>query len=224
MEFKQPILITGCARSGTSLTAGIIHHCGAFGGSLAGKNKHNKKGMFENTAVRNQIIKPFLRGIKCDPLGQFPLPDVNAMPEFPELRKRVMSILSKDGLRKEQDWFYKGAKMCLVWPIWHSAFPGAKWVIVRRNTEDIIDSCLRTGFMRAFKNRDGWRWWVEQHLLRFQEMRDAGLDVVEVWPSKVIAGSYGEMKNVINHVGLSWERDVIHSFIEPRLWKNGKGE
>ena len=43
---KEPILITGCARSGTSMVAGIINMSGAFGGVMAGPNKNNQKGNF----------------------------------------------------------------------------------------------------------------------------------------------------------------------------------
>jgi hypothetical protein len=55
---KDPILITGAARSGTSMTAGVINICGAFGGVLSGPNKNNKKGMFENNRIRQDIAKP----------------------------------------------------------------------------------------------------------------------------------------------------------------------
>lgn len=68
---KSPILITGCARSGTSMVAGVINMCGAFGGSMSGPNHNNAKGMFENARVRNNIVKPYLRQLHVDPLGQF---------------------------------------------------------------------------------------------------------------------------------------------------------
>ena len=42
---KNPIIITGCARSGTSLTAGVINICGAGGGEMSGATIYNKKGM-----------------------------------------------------------------------------------------------------------------------------------------------------------------------------------
>jgi hypothetical protein len=69
---RPPILITGCARSGTSMTAGIVHICGAFGGRMSGPTPNNRKGMFENEEVRNQIVKPYLSSIGADPLGQKP--------------------------------------------------------------------------------------------------------------------------------------------------------
>ena len=46
---KQPIIITGCARSGTSMIAGIIHLCGAWKGNTSGPNKYNKKGNYNNS-------------------------------------------------------------------------------------------------------------------------------------------------------------------------------
>jgi hypothetical protein len=49
---KSPIIITGCARSGTSMIAGIINLCGAWKGVTSGPNKYNAKGMFENHELR----------------------------------------------------------------------------------------------------------------------------------------------------------------------------
>ena len=62
-KISPPILLTGCARSGTSLTAGIVNLCGAFGGIMSGPNRNNAKGMFENSKIRNTIIKPYLQKI-----------------------------------------------------------------------------------------------------------------------------------------------------------------
>ena len=79
---NKPILITGCARSGTSMTGGIINICGAWGGKMAGQTTHNKRGMYENLEIRNGIVKPYLRSIKADPLCQKPLPDIMLFREF----------------------------------------------------------------------------------------------------------------------------------------------
>ena len=78
---NDPIFITGCARSGTSMTAGVINYCGAFGGQVAGATKNNRKGMFENNAIRELIVKPILRKHKFDPMGQNPLPDIPGFPQ-----------------------------------------------------------------------------------------------------------------------------------------------
>jgi hypothetical protein len=221
-EYQEPILITGCARSGTSIIAGIIHYCGAWGGGMTGPNPNNKKGQFENKIIRDAITKPALRAAGLDPLGQKPLADPATWIIDPGWRGRVVDSIKREGY-PGGPWMYKGAKMCQFWTQWHNAFPMAKWIIVRRDDADIINSCLKTGFMRAYRNEAGWQKWVNVHLQRFQEMKDAGLDVIEVWPTKVVNGQYGEMKLAVAHVGLEWNRDVIHDFVTPRLWSKKKG-
>jgi hypothetical protein len=42
---KDSHIITGCARSGAGMIAGLIHLCGAFGGEMS-----NKKGYMRMTA------------------------------------------------------------------------------------------------------------------------------------------------------------------------------
>lgn len=219
----SPILITGCARSGTSMTAGIIDACGAFGGKMAGPTRYNAKGMFENTVIRNDIVKPFLRLIKADPLGQYPLPVIDKVKQIAsdpntarEWKDKIASIIRRQGYREGVQWFYKGAKMCLFWPLWVEAFPKARWVIVRRNADEIINSCLRTGFMRAFDNAGGWQWWVEEHEKRFDEM-ESYTDYT-IWPEKMIGGDFSEIKTMIDGLELNWQEDKVRNFIAPALW------
>lgn len=224
---NSPILITGCARSGTSMTAGIIDLSGAWGGETSGSNKNNRKGMFENTRIRNHLVKPFLQSLGVDPLGQDPLPDIEecklvsgeAVLNF---RKRVFKIIIDQGYRGEEQWYYKGAKLCLIWPLWHRMFPHAKWVIVRRKSEDIISSCLKTSFMKAFTKEEGWLKWVDHHKDRFLEMGKEGLDIQHVWPQKMIDFDLGEIGKVIANLGITWNQDKVQDFIEPSYWSGGQ--
>lgn len=227
-EMPPPILITGCARSGTSMAAGAINICGAFGGKMSGPNRNNEKGMFENSEIRDLITKPYLRSINVDRLGQYPLPDINRLKIPADWGDRIKRVIQKQGYPGGQ-WMYKGAKMCLMWPVWHHAFPDAKWIIVRRKTGDIIESCLKTGFMKAFRlpenqrrvgaknEREGWLWWVHQHEKRFVEMITEGLNVKVVWPHRMVQGDYTQMMDLIDWLGLEWKSEVL-SFIDPKLW------
>lgn len=220
----SPILITGCARSGTSMVSGIIDRCGAWGGAMSGATQHNKKGMYENAEIRDTMVKPLLRELKVDPMGQNPLPDVKVFyaMDSTKWKERTLRIIKSQGYTNEGLWMYKGAKACLIHPLWSRAFPNAKWVIVRRDDEDIIASCLRTGFMRAYKGREGWKKWVGTHLDRFAEMRGQGLCIVEVWPQKIIDGDFREIKNAVEWLGLEWNDKIIRDFVAPELWKRGK--
>jgi len=226
---NEPILITGCARSGTSMVAGIINLAGAFGGAMSGPNRNNQKGMFENHTIRQNIVKPYFRMLGVDAMGQYPLPDINNLLIPADWKIKVQDTMKEHGY-KGGPWFYKGAKMCLHWPVWNYAFPNAKWIIVRRRTGDIIQSCQKTSFMRSFGHHpnqvavnanneaEGWRWWVEQHLDRFREMQDAGLNIKVVWPERMVDGDYSQMNEMLDWLGLEWT-EKIPEFIEPKLWK-----
>ena len=225
---NNPILVTGCARSGTSLVAGIVHACGAFGGKLAGPNRHNRRGMFENNAIRQNILKPFLRSLGYDPMGQNPLPDIGVVAHaalerrgggrrFDQLRESVLRVMRSEGY-VDGPWFYKGAKMCLTWPIWNLAFPDARWIIVRRDSTKIAESCLRTGFMRAHKALDGWLGWVAVHEERFAEMMESCPHAIEVSTDEIVAGNLGHIESVIKLCGLDWDAAAVGDFIDPTLF------
>jgi len=226
---KEPILITGCARSGTSLVAGIINMRGAFGGNMSGPNSNNRKGMYENVEIRNGIVKPYFMDLGVDKLGQYPLPDIETLPIFPDWKKRVEAVIQREGY-EGGPWMYKGAKMCLHWPVWHFAFPNAKWIIVRRKPTDIVRSCVHTGFMRAFNSsgtqhavgaksvEEGWEWWVKQHTNRFTEMIEEGLNVKQIWPERMVNGDYSQIDEMLEWLGLTWDKEIT-DFIEPKLWK-----
>jgi hypothetical protein len=229
---KEPILITGAARSGTSMVAGVINLCGAFGGTMSPPNHNNQKGMFENACIRNSLVKPYLRDLGLDPLGQYPIPNPDKIPIPANWKKRVENIIIREGYQGGP-WMYKGAKSCLMWPVWNYSFPEAKWIIVRRRTGDIVNSCLKTNFMRAFSNPavqkaikadteiDGWIWWVRQHEKRFVEMIQSGVNCKIVWPERLIKGNYTQLFEALEWLGLDYVPKIndIYNFIEPKLWK-----
>lgn len=214
----SPILITGCARSGTSLFAGIVDICGGFGGNLSGPNKYNAKGMFENSHIRDITEKGYLKSIGMDILGQKPLPDTSNMMIPNNWKDQIYKVMLEEGY-KDGPWYYKGAKACLIWPVWDFAFPSAKWIIVRRRSVDIIDSCLNTAFMRAYDTDEGWLSWIHHHEDKFLEMFKSGLNVKQVWPERLMQGNYEQAREAIEWLGLKWDRKKVVSFIEPKLWK-----
>ncbi len=229
----SPILITGCARSGTSMVAGAINLCGAFGGIMNSPNKSNEKSMFENIQITEELCKPYLRSIGADSAGQYPLPDPYNLSIPSNWRSRVEEIMVEQGY-KGGPWMCKGSKLCLMWPVWHHAFPTAKWIVVRRRTADIIHSCQKTGYMKAFRyptnqvavnakdETEGWLWWIHQHEKRFVEMITEGLNVKIVWPERMVYGDYQQMFETMDWLGLPWKTDVL-SFIDPKLWRVRQG-
>lgn len=218
----DPILITGCARSGTSMTAGIIAKCGAFGGDLLGGDHNNPRGYFENFEIRENITKNLIAELGGDRLGQANPPSPAnlkfTLEHGKRLREKMNGVMRAHGY-KDGPWFYKGAKMCLMWPIYHLAYPNAIWILVRRPDEDIVESCINTSFMRGRKTVEDWYQWIDLHKARWFDMMDAGLKIHEVWSSDIIAGDYDDIRIAANSAGLSFDEEAVNKFVEPKLWK-----
>lgn len=218
-NYQSPVFITGCPRSGTSLYCGCLERCGANGGKVCGATSANPKGQYENSSIRNKIIKPYLKKIGADPLGQFPLPAVDELPSRPGLRDDFYWMLVEQGLQPNEIWYMKVCKACLIWPVFNEAFPDAKWIIVRRNRDDIVKSCMKTSFMRKRLTELSWYDWVNVHEERFGEMKSAMPDrVMEVWPSELVQGSFSNIRKSVEWIGLDWNEEAISKWVDETLW------
>ena len=72
--------------------------------------------------------------------------------------------------------------------------------------------------MRAYAGREGWKTWVDVHIERFEQMKEAGLNIREVYPQEMIDGNFGEMKSIIDWLGLEWKDLKARDFVTPSLW------
>lgn len=224
-----PILITGIPRSGASMIAGVINICGAFGGEMSGY-----KGINENDEIKEILEKPFLAGMDVDEMGQYPLPESKNMKIPMDWKEMVSKTMESQGYQ-DGPWFYKSSRAALLWPVWHHAFPRAKWLIIRRRTGDIIESCIKTGYMKAFKNKEkrkaigvdkeegGWLWWVHEYERRFVEMITEGLDCKVIYPERLVHGDYSQLYEAMDWLRLPWSYSIFN-YIDPLLETSRKKE
>jgi hypothetical protein len=215
---NAPIFVTGINRSGTTVIAKIIHCCGAFAGSGA----EQKKSMFENVYINKEIVRPYMERMGTDPRGQFPLPDISKISIPLTWKDQVETIMKREGYI-DGAWMYKDTKMALIWNVWHTAFPDAKWVIVRRKTGDVIQSCLKTGYMTAYEDDKGWLEWIHEHEDRFRDMIDAGLNCKILWPERMINGDYTQLHEILEWLGLSWKEEAL-GLIDSLLWNKERSK
>ena len=206
----NPILITGVERSGSTLIAKILYLCGVNSGQC--------NGMFENELI-TEYNREFLQ--------VYPL----SFPESKELSIPAdwSSRIDKVGLKNP--WMVKSATLARMWSVWDYAYPDAKWLIVRRRTGDVIQSCLKTGYMKTFKDlknlsslgftyeEEGWLWWVHQYEAKFVEMIQAGLNCRIIWPERMVTGNYQQIFETIDWLGLKWN-NKIPEIIDPLLNKS----
>jgi len=196
------------------MTCGTLHALGVFGGDMRGPTKHNQRGMFENKRIVT-MVKDYLRSMNCDPNAQHPLPSMNELKSWSNARSQIQRAMTEDGYTGGP-WFFKTVKGCHFWPVLHEAFPEAKWIIVRRDRESLIDSLIRTGFMRAYRDREGWSKYIDYHEARFSEILET-CDALELDSDRVVKGDFEQFKSVVEYVGLSWDERKVREFVDPQL-------
>lgn len=216
---NQPILVTGLPRSGTSMVAGLFDASGAWTGTTVPGNSENPKGFFEHQVLREKITKQILIQLDVDPLGVKSVPPLKPGMKVDGIEKIITNIIKADGYGEDQPWLYKGAKLSLIWPIFDKAFPAARWIIVRRNPEEVIDSCLRTSFMKQHStDRAFWENFVVAYEQRLELLESTLSNVMVVETNKVLAGDYDKLKAAIESCGLSFDQQVIESFVCQDYW------
>jgi hypothetical protein len=198
------IIVTGAARSGTSLTTAVLEVCGA----KLGKTNGNK----ENVAVRDEVLKPYLVSLEADPMGQSPLPLRNSY--LPDSMFRIRVEHRLDGAN-----CYKDAKIILCSRIWQESFPNAKWVLVRRDIDDIARSCVNTQFMKRLRTHEEWKNWAYDHQKRMDKLEEELKgQVISVWPHNAIHYNIDEFRRMIDFCNLTWDADAVRNIINPNKW------
>lgn len=211
----DPILITGVERSGSTLIARILGLCGVWSGTCNNMAENHTITYFNNEVLNQH------------PIG---LPDIETLQIPVNWRKSVEGVLvAQHGINKP--WMIKHSGLSKLWPIWNYAYPDAKWLIVRRKTGDVIQSCIKTGYMLTFKDpvirneflfeteEEAWLWWVHEHEKRFVQMIEAGLNCRIIWPERMVTGDYKQIYETVEWLGLKWNNDIPR-VIDPLLNKS----
>jgi len=207
---QAPILITGIPRSGATMIAATIHICGAFGGEMS------KRGMYCNDRIREELVKPYLKLIGGD---------VDAQKNYPRIIKPcvnweevITKIMIEEGYNGGA-WMYKDSRIAQMWSVWAKSYPNAKWIIVRRRTGDVIESCMKTKYMHAHSDREGWLSMVHEYEQRFIEMITEGLNYKEIWPERMVNDDFKQLYEILDWGELKWNPKAL-GFIQSLLWGN----
>lgn len=205
---NNPIIVSGVPRSGGGIIAQILDKAGLYSGGIG------KTHSFENTTLQNKVIHPYFKSIHADVQGQYPLPiTYKCVDNWESL---VECAIDKPCNTK---WFVKDSKALLIWRVWANAYPDAKWIIVRRRTGDIVNSCIHTSYMKAFNLESvrkainvttisqGWKWWVHKYEERILEMFENG-NIKIVYPERIFNGDLVQLYEVLNWAGVEITDDL----------------
>jgi len=220
-QLNQPVFVTGVERSGSTLIARIL--------TLSGIHTGKTTTMLENAEIK-EVCSKF---VAFNGTGGLFLNTQDL--QIPvNWKSTIDKVLQKEGF-KEGRWMFKCSLLTPMWPIWNYAYPNAKWLIIRRRTGDVIESCVKTAYMLTFKSqenldavgakdeREGWKWWVHQYENKFREMIEAGVNCKIIWPERMVTGDYQQVYEMLDWLGMEWNSNIVAT-IDPMLIKSRRKE
>jgi len=220
MPSSNPIFITGCQRSGLSMVAGVFDCCGAWLG--VNGERGPRQDAFENVRLTDGLVLPYLQMTGLPENGSCPVLSMIKGNHWimPKWAERVGEVLGER--RTEGVWAYKSFRIALMWRQWARAFPGAWWIIVRRNQADLANSCIKTGYMKQFQSLPDWVDWAEGWSSLLDDVEANIQDSIYcVWPFKFFQGDLSEIRGAVEGSGLTWNEEAVHNFL-PALKEGSK--
>lgn len=198
MITTPPTIIISLPRSGSSMTAGIFAHHGAWYGICKSPDKNNPKGYYENLKAKDFMIKNFGRivhsGIPAE-TGKFS-------------REDFEQIILDDGYPNDgTPWIVKFSAM--YFPPWIEAFPEANVVCVRRNKQSIIESGKKSKMLVKEEP-------IDPHI-EMMEWAAREYDAININFENIISGDYTEIELALKEAGLEPDHRIIDDFVDPKL-------
>jgi hypothetical protein len=218
IQYKDPILVTGTARSGTSLLAAVIQTCGAWSGNTIPASFEMPTGFIENGYIRQCIMKPLMQHFGADTLGQASVlePDDITIDEtlVTFIRRSCEAVAWFENKQDEQSWLIKDARLTAIYPFMEAVFPKARWLVVRRNIDDIVASCERTEFMH-YRGDVDWRAWAETNEANIEHMKkNATCPITEIQFDDLRDYNFAEIAAFVEtEEGLEWDAYEVESLI-----------
>lgn len=213
--YQDPIIVVGLPRSGTSVTAGVLHCCGAWGGDekeLDYADNNNPHGYFENTPLFGSLRANVNPDPYCEILGDNSLSAKLKLLLVPEMKPW---FFKHHYVLYDTDW-----EMSHV-PAFRDTFPNAKWLIVRRDNHGIKDS---QNFVWENDPPD----YIANHSLeRLEQMRlllDSDADTFEIWPfEEMHKPGLDGFRDMVEWAGLEWDEPAVRALVDPNLHHFGAG-
>jgi len=203
---RQPILITGCPRSGKTLIAQILQISGIFFGET------NK--MLENEKL-SELTEAYQQAHDISPASK-----KSALSIPQDWESKVSQLMLKQGY-KDKRWAFKHADISTLWPIWKYSYPEAKVIIVRRSIEDIVPSCMKTKYMTQCDTEEEWAELMQQYETKYPEMILSGMNCKTIWPHEMVNGNYAHIYELLRWLDIPWKAEIV-SQIDPKFWKSRK--
>jgi hypothetical protein len=138
------VCVTGMHRSGTSLVASWLSHCGLsmLNGSAPTPAVGNPRGDFED----KDLVKLHATALsRLDPGSKGWKTCARAFLGFAESEREQAVRLVRERNAKYSDWGWKDPRTIHFLPAWRDIVPDLKVVVVWRSSTEVVDSLVRRG-------------------------------------------------------------------------------
>lgn len=137
----RPLLVCGMHRSGTSLTASLLHAAGVrLGDRLLGADRGNDRGHFEDL----EIYEFHQAVLRSNGLGTEGFVAAGSV-AVPDPLEPVGRRLAADRARAGGVWGWKEPRTVLFLDYWDAILNDARYVFVFRRPWEVVDSLFRRG-------------------------------------------------------------------------------
>ena len=207
---RNPILIAGPPRSGTSMLAGLLAHHGVWVGDTIPADEGNQKGYYENIAIV-EVTKLLLKKNGYRPKTVPPFP---AKLEDIGLKQKLSSIVPHN-----TRWLYKDSKLLLMYPLWRTVFKSALWVLPERGVMKIVDSMLRHPVWkrRASRHDKDWLYGIVNACRQRQE--EIARNEKHIWTdSHLVITHEHEAEAFVRECDLEFDHDTWNEWVDRTLW------
>jgi len=212
---KQPIFIASKPRSGSSLTSHILHEHGVFGGIMKPADGNNARGYFENIQITSLLIEYLRRNDIENKLKKYNPKDLKSM--MVEFDFFVNQILTEEGLKEGENWFFKDPKIAFCWNMMHRSFPEAKWIIVKRDESQVLNSIIKTDFMDAYNTTQDWIDYLNVYNHNLEQLeKKCNPFILNI--NKVFNNDLTELRSMFDFIGVKLNENIVDKCVEKKLW------
>lgn len=213
-----PLVITGMHRSGTSLTAALLHAAHVdLGEHLVGPDVGNPKGHFENQAFV-AFHQQILRSQGLDILGYTEAASIPLSQADWQAAKELLAKQPRDRV-----WGWKDPRTTLFLDLWATLLPDAKFIFVYRPPWEVVDSLYRRGTDAILQTDPtiAVKMWLlyNRRILQFQSRFPARSLLISI---QAIARHPSQFLSLVNQqFGLDLPTDDTQ-VVEPDLLQSGE--
>lgn len=207
---QDPILIAGPPRTGTTMTAGLLHYHGVWVGRSRTTMYPGTNSDFgsENRDIK-KILKHYARSLGC---GHWE-------PSFPDFgsdlpfKKQIEHFVPEDA-----PWLVKTSLCLMFWEFWVVAYPKARWVFPMRDTLKIIDSMNRHPGMAKHPDKEK-RQYIASLLRCYAKIQDAGAKHIFVDVEGLADRDPDVLSDLFAFLEIKPNDEVIQDWIKPNMLK-----